>query len=171
MAKKNLESNRGASYTATGTTPLTNSTTETILFTQTIAAGDMGLSKILSFKMVCILSTPLLSIPLLTLKIKYGSNTMTLASSIGLAVSLTSKPFIIEFEMQNQDVTTTQFAYGFIQQPSATLPMLLSTNDSMQAGNWTTDSASDQIFSVTAQFSALSSSTSLTPMMVKLEMV
>lgn len=160
MAKIPQETGRGFNIAETTAVMLSNVTTETTLFSQTIPAGKMGAVKRQKFKAFCTLTTPLLSLPSLTIKIRFGSSIMTVTSGLGLGASLTSEPFMITGEIINKSVNS-QVVWARIEQGAATIPLLLGISSSFKGAKWTEDTTTDKTFSITGQFSLLSATTSL----------
>lgn len=153
MAKIQRETSRGFSVGEYSASTLTNSSSETTLFSQNIVAGRMGTNKELVFGLLP---------PSITVKIKFGSATLTVLNGQSLATSLASaKPFIIEGMVCNNSVST-QFIYAKISQASNTLPLLLSASSGMDSADWTIDTSSDQTFSITAQFATANNAATLT---------
>jgi hypothetical protein len=161
MAKIQRETARGFAVGEYASTTVTNTATETTLFSQTIQAGAMGLNKELTFKIVCTLSTGVLP-PSLTIRIKLGTTTISVLNAQSLATSLSSaSPFIIDGMICNNNTVSAQFMFAKIQQPSTTLPLLLSASSSMASADWTVDTSVDQTFAITAQFGSASTAASL----------
>lgn len=160
MAKVTRETARGFAVGESAAMNLTNSTAETSIFSQVIKGGVMGANKELSFSILCNLTTGLVP-PNITIKVKLGSGSLTIASALAIAISITSKPFIIEGKIVNKD-SGSQLVYAKVTQYSNAIPIISSNGVALDSADWTIDTTQDQTFSVTAQFSALSSSSTLT---------
>lgn len=150
---------------------VSNTSTETTLFQTVIKGGSMGTGKELHFQILCTLSTGLLP-PGVTIKVKLGSAVLTVASTIGLATSLSSAaPFIIEGKIVNKDAANAQLIYAKLIQKSSSLPLLLSSGAAMEYADWTVNTAADQTFAVTAQFASASTAATLTFKHASIEMI
>jgi len=169
MAKLQRETGRGFAVTELSGSTVTNTTAETNLFTQVIPAGKMGAVKELSFELLCMLTTPLLSLPTLTLRLKYGASVLTVSSGTALAVSQTNEPFILKGKIVNKSVNS-QVVYARIEQSTASAPLVLGVSSSFKAAKWAIDTSADQTFSLTSQFSLLSGTTSISVENVTIEL-
>lgn len=161
MSTTRRETARGFSVSQNTSGTLTNTNVETTMFTQTMAAGSMGINKEVFFRFICLLTTGLLP-PTITIKVKLGSSVLTVVSTTALSASMTSVPFIVEGSVINQDTTGSQLAWARLTQPSNTLALLLSGGTAMAATDWTEDTTADKNFVITAQFGSSVSSTTLT---------
>lgn len=164
-----FEGNRGYGLNEFNGSTLLNTTAETTLFSTVIPAGKLGSAKILDFKICFHISTPTLSIPTLTLKLKLGSASLTLSSTANLSANLTDKPLIVEAEISNLGVANSQFVLAKVFNNSAGLILSgLSSAFSATDGTWAVDTTVDQTLSVTGQFGALSGTTTVTPKSVRI---
>jgi len=166
------ETSRGFSLTETGGNTLTNSTVETSLFSYVIPAGKMGTSKILKFEIICHITTPALSIPSLTIKIKLGAAVLTIVSTATLGAAIADKPIKIEGTIANLSATNAQFVYAQLTSASGSglIFSLLSASTVVTDAAWTVDTTLDQTFAVTGQFGGLSGTTSITPKLVSIDL-
>ncbi len=155
------ETNRGCSSTLATNQTVSNTTSETTVFSQVIPAGKMGTSKKLSLDLLSTLTTPAISIPTITVRIKLGSSTLVVVNAIGLAISQTNSPFTIAGVIRNRDASNVQIAYAHITQSASNLPMLLANSSAVYA-DWAVDTTVDQTLSVTVQFGGLSAGTIFT---------
>lgn len=155
------ETGRGFSTTDPAVMTVSNSTTETTLFTDTIRAGRMGTNKELPFEILGVMNSPLLAVPSITIRIKLGSATLTAVNALPVAVSLVNKPFIIRGKIINKGMNAqVVFIEVHQSQTSGVFAGLDSTSTAY--AKWTVDTSVDQNFVVTAQFGLLSATTTLT---------
>jgi len=161
MPKLRRETGRGFAVTELAGVSLNNSLSETTLFSQVIEAGKMGTVKELGFEFFCMLTTPALSLPSLTIRLKFGGNTLTVANSLGIAASQSNEPFIVRGKIVNK-ASNSQVAYACIEQGAASLPLVLGVASSFKGAKWSVDTSQDQTLSLTGQFSLLSGGTTLT---------
>jgi hypothetical protein len=168
-----FEANRGFALVESAGSTLTNSTTETVLFAANIPAGKMGTSKILKFEFSLHLTSPALSVPTITLKLKLGATfAITLANAALLSASLSNKPILIKGKIANMNSTSSQYVQVEIMNNSAGTNILSSLGSSFVVTDATAavDTTVDQTLALTAQFGALSSTTSVSPMLVELNL-
>lgn len=143
-----------------GITLLNNNTTETSLMTvpDTIKANTLS-GKPYKFMMLCKITTPAVSIPTLTIRIKFGSQTLTLLNNISLLGSQSTQPFIIEgfvFPI----TSTTQLIWAKINQTPGTALTLNSTNTAL-VSDWTANLSSQNLFNITAQWGGVTLGTAV----------
>lgn len=134
-----------------GITLINNSTAETSLLTvpDTIKANTLT-GKPYKFMLLCKITTPAVSIPTLTIRIKFGSQVLNLFNGISLLGSQTTQPFIVEgyiFPITN----STQLVWARINQTPGTALTLNSTNTSLTS-DWTASLTSQNLFNITAQW-------------------
>lgn len=134
-----------------GITLINNSTTETALLTvpDTVKANTL-VGKPYKFMLLCKITTPAVSIPTLTIRIKFGSQVLTLFNGISLLGSQTTQPFVVEgyiFPITN----STQLVWARINQTPGTALTLNSTNTSLTS-DWTAALTSQNLFNITAQW-------------------
>lgn len=163
------ETSRGFASSQASTLTLSNSTTETTLFSQVIPAGSMGINKKLNLEALCTLTTPVVSIPTLTIRLKLGSAVLTVVSAVGLAVSQTNAPVVIEAKIRNKEASNAQILYAKVTQAGTSLPLLIENSKAVFA-SWTVDTSVNQTLSITAQFGGLSAATSLTAQDIDIEL-
>lgn len=155
------ETSRGFSSTSAITQTVNNSSSEVTVFSQVVPANKMGTSKKLTLSLLGTLTTPAISIPTFTVKIKLGSSVLTIFSGLTLAASQNNTPFVIDGIIRNKDAANAQIVYAKATQYAANLPMLLA-NATAVYSDWTVDTTVDQTLSVTIQFGALSAGTTFT---------
>lgn len=161
MATTLRETARGFASAQTATSALTNTTTETTMYSQAIKAGSMGTNKEMNFKFICLLTTGLAA-PTLTIKVKLGTSVLTVGAAMALALSMTAVPFIVEGSIINEDSAASQLSWCKITQHSNTLALLISGSNALVATTWTEDTTVDKTFVITAQFGSAIVGTSLT---------
>lgn len=140
---------------------LSNTTTETDLISTVIPANSLSNYKRIKFKIYCSLTSALVT-PNLTVRIKFGSNSVTVINGLGVNISQTSKPFTIEGIIVNRGNTMSQYVYGEIKQNASIGPLALTSPTYNANGIIATNTETDQTFSVTGQFSSTSATSSLT---------
>lgn len=160
MPKTIRETGRGFSTSDTSGIVLTNSATETTLYSQDIPAGAMGTVKELNFKLLCALTTGLVP-PNLTIRIKLGSSVLAVLNSQGLATSQSGLPFLVEGLIANNGAINAQSVYAKVTQYSNSVPLLIGPAG-MALADFTEDTSVIKTFSITAQFASAASATSLT---------
>lgn len=162
MANTVRETARGFAAAQNTNTSLTNTATNTAMYSQVLKAGSMGVSKEMNFKFICLLTTGAVLAPTLNISVSLGSSSLTVASSLALSLSQSARPFIVEGSIINKDSATAQLAWAKITQFSTTLPILLGSSSSMTAADWTEDTTADKTFTVSAQFGSAIAGTTLT---------
>jgi hypothetical protein len=135
---------------------------ETIIFSRVVKAGDMGTNKSIRFKLVGQLSSGLVS-PTVTIKIKFGSATLTAVSAAGVTLNLSAaKPFIIEGAITNQGSAGAQYIMTELRQGNTSLPLTVS--DPLVGADWNIDTTVDQTLMATITFgNVLNAGTTFTP--------
>lgn len=133
-----------------GITITNTNLTETSLMssTEVIPANTLVPYRPYRFMMLCRINTPLVSIPTLTIKVKLGTQILTLVNGVSLAGSQTNQPFIIEGYILPTSATT-QISYVRIDQNPGTALTLTNGNTTL-LGNWTANLAVDNTFDITA---------------------
>jgi hypothetical protein len=144
------------------TTSVTNSTTETTIFVDTIRASTLGVSKSLLLDAYGTI-TSLLTPPTVTIKIYVGSTVVATYSSLIINASVTSAPFHINFLMTNNNSASSQFCYGELRPNTAISFTSTSPNFTTATINTTTD----QYLKVTAQFATAVTGTTIFPQFLK----
>jgi len=160
-----IQSTTTAYSVATSLAALTNSTTETTLFSQSLPAGLLGTAKHVYVTFIGQMSSTLIN-PTITLKFKYGTGVLTLATGLSINASLTSSPFIIEAEIIAGNSTSSQIAFAKLLNNGSGIfafPVYLGV------GTWTIDSTTAQNISITAQFNSALTGTTLVPMAMTIE--
>lgn len=164
MAKVMQETGRGFNVTDPTSVVLQSAVAtspKTTLFQQTIKGGKMGTLKTLDFRALFLLTTPAISVPVLTITVEFGSSVLTLVSSIGVAINQTNAPFLITGQIINK-AANGQVAHARIEQNASTIPLSLGANSGFKASDWTEDTSLDRDLIITGQFSALALGSSLT---------
>lgn len=157
MTLTRRETGRGFAAADSASVSVSNTTTETAIFTHTIQGGLMGTTKELSFRLICTLTSVLVP-PNITVKIKFGGATLTSMSGISISAGLTATPFIIEGLIANAGTANAQIIYSkFIQANTS-----LINAQPMAYADGTIDTTINQVFQITVQFSGLSTTTILT---------
>lgn len=143
----------GATKSITPLVTITNtSTTQINLLTSpdVVLANTLVPFRPYKFMLLCRITTPLVSIPTLTIRVKFGAQELVLVNGVSLAGSQTAQPFIIEGYILPTS-TTTQIAYVRIDQNPGTALTLTNGNTTL-LGNWTANLAINNDFQVTAQW-------------------
>lgn len=168
MAISTIASARG--FTALGLTnsSVNNTNTETTIFTQAVPANAMGTNKVLRFQFWGTMTTLLLP-PTLTIRIKFGSTTLTVVNAVSLLASQTGSPFLIEVAVVATG-TGSQEAFARISDSTGTIILTGGLGLSLSAASWSVDTTSVQAFAVTVQFGTAVLTTTLTAKMVSLEL-
>lgn len=143
-----------------GITLLNNNLTETSILTlpDTVKANTLS-ARPYKFMLFCRLTTPSISIPTLTVRIKLGNQTLTLFNAISLLGNQTTQPFIIEGYIL-PITTTTQLIWAKINQSPGTALTISSANTSLMS-NWTADLTTQNLFNITAQWGGFSLGTAV----------
>lgn len=160
-----LASSQVRTFTPTGqrtsVTPvvtITNSTTETTLFTSTIPANTLVPGKFYGFRIDVAVSTPLVNLATLTIKVKYGSQTLSVINGAGLTIGSTSlAPISITGQLVSRSMSS-QYAPIMVNQSMGNV-ISLTTSNALARGLMTVDASQAQTFSVTAQFGGLGGAT------------
>lgn len=150
---------------ASSITTLTNSATETTLFSKTVPGGLMGTSRGMHLAFLAQLSSTLVN-PSLTIKIKYGTAVITAVSAVSVNASLTSVPFYIECDIMNANATGSQQVISRVFQNTVSAPLSLGAGVYLASSTWTTDSTVDQTLAVTATFNSALTGTTLVPILL-----
>lgn len=171
MGTKKLEGNRGYIINESGAAAISNTVSEMSLFSTTIPAYKMGDSKILKFELTCAITTPTLSIPTLTLKLRFGTFTMNITTTVTINASLTEKPILIEGKIMNI-TSSSQYIVVKVFNNSSGVNILSGLGSGLTVVDSTSaiDTNSDQVFSITSQFGGLSGTTSITPKIVEINL-
>lgn len=143
---------------------------ETIIYSKSIEGGKMGTAKEMTFSINCSLTTGIVAPPL-TINVKLGIASLTVAGGIGITTNLgTPAPFRIEGAIINMLATNKQYVWAKILTPTSTVPLILNTAASYVSSKWTIDTTTDQTFAITAKFGSLLLGTSLQTEYVKIEL-
>lgn len=140
---------------------LANLTAETVIMSDTVKANTMSTYKEVSFRVDCAI-TSLLVTPNVTVRVRFGPNVITLVSNAGVTLSQTNSPFVIEGTITNKGSATSQLVTAQITQNNATAGLSLSSPISIVRGTMNTNTAVDNLMSVTVQFGSAVTSTSIT---------
>jgi len=158
MAVIKRETGRGFAATDSTASVFTAMTTEQTLFSHTIVGGYMSNNKELRFNILCALTSPMLSVPTITVKVKLGSSVINIMQGLTLATGQNNAPFLIEGVIANSNDPAIQTVFTKLTQ--ATTAIL--SSQPMAYADWTVDTTVDQLFAITAQFGGISVATSLT---------
>lgn len=156
----------GKGTSITSLTALTNTgTTETNL----ISGGDVILANTLvtnrnyHFRLLCRITTPALSIPTITVKVKLGASSISLTTNAGISAGLTNQPFTIEGDIL-ADGVNTQIIHAWITQ-NVTSVFSLNTGNTAMVTNWAEDMTTDKTFNISVTWGGITvGTTSLTPL-------
>lgn len=145
---------------APNVTLLNNSTTETnlLIAPDTLKANTL-VAKPYRFILLCQITTPAISIPTLTIRVKLGAQVLTLFNNISLLGSQTTQPFVIEgfvFPIG----TNNQIVWCRINQTPGTTLSISSGNTSLTT-NWTANLATQNLFNITAQWGGITLGTAV----------
>lgn len=145
-------------FTPTGTrtslTPavtITNSTVETTLYSEVIPANTLVQGKYYQFRIDIAVSTPVVNIANLTIRVKYGSQTVSIINGAALGIGMsnltpiTISGYLVSRGLNNQFVPITV-------SQSMGNTISLTTSNANARGLMTVNAAQDQTFAVTAQF-------------------
>lgn len=131
-----------------------NSTVETTLFSDVIEANSLVPGKYYQFRLDLALSTPALNLANITIRVKYGSQTVAIVNGAALSIGATTAvPVTITGVLVSRGINS-QFLPVTVSQGMGSILTLGSTN-SVARGLMTVDASVDQNFSVTAQFSGV----------------
>lgn len=142
----------GTRISSTPSVSIVNSTVETTLFADLIEANSLVPGKYYQFRIDLAISTPLVNLANLTIKVKYGSQTIAIINGAALSIGATTAvPVTITGVLVSRGMNS-QFLPVTVSQGMGSILTLGSTN-SVARGLMTVDASVDQTFSVTAQFS------------------
>jgi len=139
---------------------LANLTTESIILSDTIKANTMSTYKEVAFRIDASI-TSLLVTPNVTIRVRFGNQVVTLVSNVGITISQTNSPFIIDGTITNNGANNSQIVACQITQNNATAGLSLSSPISLVRGAISTNTAIDNLLSVTVQFGSAVTSTSM----------
>jgi len=167
------DTSRGLRLRQSAGSAITNTTAETSLISATLPAGIMGLARALEFVCVATITTPLVSIPTLTIRVKFGGSTLTVAAGLSLVASLTNAPILLSGSIANIDATNVQYVYCEVRQSGGLVsqPISIANGSFIQQAAFAEDTTAAVTFSITAQFGGLSATTNLTHQFSKVEVV
>lgn len=137
---------------------LSNSSTETTFFTETVPAQGFPDYSETSVRSTFRLTTPVLLSPSLTLRVKYGTSVISTTSQ-ALLGSLSNQD--IELEVTIISINDTKNAQVVKLRLIAPNALSLGTVLLISDTTWTIDASSTQTLSVTAQFSSAVSGSSI----------
>jgi hypothetical protein len=140
-------------------TSVTNTTTETTVFVDTIRGNTLGLVKQLNLNSYFSIVSALVP-PSVTVRVYYGSTAIATFSSVAINSSTTSG-FWINMILAENGSSASQFCFGQII-PNAILS--LSASSGISSGSYTINSAIDQTLRITVQFGSALTGTTLTPL-------
>lgn len=132
---------------------ITQSSPATVFFQETINAGTLIPNKWYSLRMAFKLTTPLVSIPGLSITFQYGGSTYNLMSSTPLVGGITNGLFTINFTMLATS-NNTQIPFATVTQPNGAI-VTLGTSSLTPVGAFSTNSMVSNNFSVTIQFTGV----------------
>lgn len=139
-------------------TTITQTSPATVFYTELIPAGTFIPNRYYKLHMAFKLTTPLVSIPGLSVTFQYGSSTYNLMSSTPLVGNIVNGLFTIDFTMVATG-TSVQIPYANITQPNGAI-VTLGTSSLTPVGAFTTNSAVDNNLSVTINFTGTGLGTS-----------
>lgn len=146
-------------------TSINQASPATVFFTRTITANTLMPNRWYPLKLYFQLTTPLVSIPGISITVQYGSQTYNIMSSAALVGGITNGLFTIDLELLGV-TTTSQRLTAVVTQPNGSLISLGSAYSPV--GSFTVNSAVDNTFSVTVQFTGLNlGTTTLTNYWIK----
>lgn len=150
----------GTRISTTPSVTITNSTTETTLFSDIIQANSLVPGKYYPFRIDLALTTPLVNLANVTIRVKYGSQTLTVINGAGLTIGMTSAvPVTITGYIVSRGMNS-QFIPIVVSQGMGSAIVLSNTN-TIARGTMTVDSSVDQNFSITAQFGGVGANASI----------
>lgn len=131
-------------------TAISNSTTETTLYSVSIPGNTLGTKRVRVIAQLA-LSSKASGAGTFTIRGYYGSTAATIADSV-LTTSLSSRGLVVMFDLMNSSDTAHQFGWLRLEQPDAT------SNDGTGVRAWsalatpTIDSTTTQTLKLTGQF-------------------
>lgn len=144
----------GSRISTTPAASITNSTVETTLYSEVIPANSLVAGKYFTFRLDAAITTPLINLANLTIRIKYGGQTVAVVNGAGLTIGLqTLSPVTIMGSLVAR-TNNTQFLPVTVNQPMGSV-IALTTGTGNARGLMTVDATQAQTFSITAQFGGL----------------
>ena len=141
----------GTRISFTPSASIVNSTTETTLFSDVITGNSLVQGKYYSFRVDVAITTPLVNLATLTIKVKYGGQTVAVINGAGLTIGLSqATPLTLTGVLVSRG-TNNQFLPIMVNQAMGNA-ISLTTSNTVARGLLTVNSAIDQSFSITAQF-------------------
>jgi hypothetical protein len=141
----------GTRISYTPSVSIVNSTVETTLFSDVIAANSLVPGKYYPFRVDVAVNTPLVNLATLTFRVKYGGQTIAVINGAGLTIGLTqATPITIIGNLVSRG-TSSQFLPITVNQAMGNA-ISLTTGNTSARGLFTVDSSVDQTFTITAQF-------------------
>ena len=169
MAINKLSTPNGIIWRIDSTISLSNTTTETVFVSPTIVGGAMTMFNELRYSFYFSLSTKAVVPGTVTIRLKYGTSTLTLGGgALALIGGVSNSPFVINGTISNKGTTSSQFFEGSLTQPSGGLTLAQPINQSFTEP--AIDTTADQTFSLTAQFSVADAGNILVLKRAKLEL-
>lgn len=151
------------------TLTLVNSSAEFTFLTYTMPGGTMNMANELEFNLDFALSTRALLPGSLTIRVKYGTSTLTLGGgALALLGGASNTPFQLSGVLANRSTPAAQFLRGEIRQGTGGLS--LGQPVSIAYTSPAVDSTADQTFIITGQFSTADAANSLVLMNAKAEL-
>lgn len=133
-------------------TTITQASPATQFYTEVIRANSLMPNRYYRIRMSFQLTTPLISIPGISITFQLGSQTFNLMSNSALVGGVTNGLFVIEANLIATG-TSTQRIEAIVTQPNGSLITLGS--GVTPVGSFTANSAIDNNFSITIQFTGL----------------
>lgn len=121
---------------------VSGTTAETVLLSDTIKASTLSTYKSIRFKAYCSL-TSLLTPPSVTVRVRYGANSVSIVSGLSVNTAQTNRPFVVEGVLVNRGVTNNQYIYGTVMQHATLGPLALTSPIYQSSGIISTDSTVD----------------------------
>jgi len=146
-------------------------TNEVNIFSGVMPAGRMSGNVELSFEAVCHITTPVISLPNLTLRLRFGSALLTIASGATLGANINDKPFIVKGRIMNLTDNSQFVIIELLTNSGVAILSALSSAVIVSDASWTVDTSAEQAISLTAQFSGIViGTTTITPKLLTFEL-
>lgn len=140
---------------------VSNTTSETDLLSHTVEANTLDGKTALRLSIYGRADSPMLTLPALTVKVYFGSNSVTLLNGVLVSTSLSDAPFALNAVFAQFDNNTNKVYCNAEIKQDASRFILTGTGreNIIEDSVLTADTTTDQIMKVTVQFSLLSAST------------
>jgi|GEM_PF-2483873 len=139
-------------------TTITQSSPSTVFYSEVIPANTFIPTRWYRLYMTFRLTTPLISIPGLSITFQYGGQTFNLLSSTPLTGGAANQLFTVEFYMIATGMNT-QIPFAEIRQPNGTI-INLTTASATPVGAFAATGSTDNTLSVSLQFTGVGLGTS-----------